>query len=286
VRHALASIVLIGFAAGAMPAYALPSCTGIFTSNAAAGTSSGTIEQCTITTTGIYDITAYAASGGSGRSGAGGAGAEIGGTVSLMANTVLDILVGVAGGSGPISGGGGGGTFVALQGSPDTPLIVAGGGGGGGYNGYAGAIGSASVDTNPSGGRAYAGGGGGGYSGNGDSFHGAGGQSFLNGGAGAISQESQGSGGFGGGGGGSGYCCGGAGGGGGYHGGDGNGTLSGGGGASYLDPSVTQLVGISGKNQGNGEVDISLIASIPEPGSLAILGFGALTLIARRFSTR
>jgi hypothetical protein len=93
----------------------------------------GAIVPYVVPETGTYQIIAWGAEGGgSPGSAVGGLGAEIGGDVSLLANTRLEILVGQMGASGKekYAGGGGGGSFVFLKiGEP--PLIAAGGGGAG-----------------------------------------------------------------------------------------------------------------------------------------------------------
>jgi hypothetical protein len=85
--------------------------------------------------TGLYQIVAFGAQGGSGVGGfgfvsAGGRGAEIGGNFILTAGEVLQIAVGGAGSDSPSFCGGGGGTFVVGPGN--MPLVIAGGGAGGG----------------------------------------------------------------------------------------------------------------------------------------------------------
>jgi hypothetical protein len=93
----------------------------------------GAIVPYVIPQTGTYQIIAWGAEGGgSPGSTVGGLGAEIGGDISLLANTRLEILVGQMGASGKEKyAGGGGGSFVFLKiGEP--PLIAAGGGGGAG----------------------------------------------------------------------------------------------------------------------------------------------------------
>jgi hypothetical protein len=94
----------------------------------------GAIVPYVVPETGTYQIIAWGAEGGgSPGSAVGGLGAEIGGDVSLLANTRLEILVGQMGASGKekYAAGGGGGSFVFLKiGAP--PLIAAGGGGGAG----------------------------------------------------------------------------------------------------------------------------------------------------------
>jgi len=71
----------------------------------------------TVTATGVYDITAAGAQGGtySGSNFAGGLGAMVGGDIELNEGDVLEIFVGQMGGSNSdqnAQGGGGGGTFV------------------------------------------------------------------------------------------------------------------------------------------------------------------------------
>ena len=159
----------------------------------------GAETSFTAPTTGIYDITAFGAAGGSGNGGSWYFGAEVGGDFNLTAGTVLTILAGGAGGVGNgigangAAGGGGGGSFVVT--STNAPLVIAGGGGGGGglalipSNGDGGTTstsGDPSLGGNVggSGGSGGAVNGGGGFSGNGGS---GGGASFLSGGAGGTS---------------------------------------------------------------------------------------------------
>ena len=249
----------------------------------------------TVPVTGLYDITAFGAQGGTGSPlpgfvEPGGNGAEIGGDVELTQGEVLTIAVGGQGGSGSgdARGGGGGGSFVVGPGN--APLMIAGGGGGGGgdrrgFDGGPGQTGTAGGggsglryrDRAPFGpggqdgaggsGDSGGGGGGGGFKsagGNGRDSRGGGGYPGLQGGAGNVS------GGFGGGGsnGGSGgtyvgaggsrgNVYGGGGGGGGYSGGGGG--ESGGGGGSF-DAGTDQVL-VAGENSGNGKVTISLLAA-------------------------
>jgi hypothetical protein len=115
-------------------------------------TYTGSLVTFTVPKTGIYQILAFGAQGGSGTFigigttiSPGGKGAEIGGDFSLTKSEVLQIAVGGAGGdhlSSDAGGGGGGGSFVVGPGN--TPLVggggsVRGGGGGGGYSGGGGA---------------------------------------------------------------------------------------------------------------------------------------------------
>ena len=86
----------------------------------------GDIVTYTVATTGLYDIDAIGASGGT----AGdppGLGANVSGDVMLTAGETLMVAVG---GEGSSYGGGGGGTFVAVvSAGTEAPLVVAGGGG-------------------------------------------------------------------------------------------------------------------------------------------------------------
>jgi hypothetical protein len=140
---------------------------------------SGSIVDFTVTTTGLYDVTAAGAQGGSiwyiGSNG--GNGAVIGGDLLLTAGQTLQIS---AGGQGNLGGpfqflgylpelsdspGGGGGSFVVLDnGGSLTPLVVAGGGGGAGYYGGGGGAGLAGTSGGNGGGGS---GGAGGSAGNG-----------------------------------------------------------------------------------------------------------------------
>lgn len=269
----------------------------------------GSIVDYTIPVGGLYEITAYGASGGAGAGMFGGAGAIIGGKFNLPAGQVLQILVGGAGGryygvGGVGEGGGGGGGAFVVENSVD-PLVVAGGGSGGPYGccvpvaggsiywGYGllpgGGIGPGGGGVG--GGGSTGGGGGAGFLGNGfgggDFGFGAfGGSSFVNGGAGGSGELGGADGGFGGGGGGGDW---GAGGGGGYSGGWG-GNLGYGegaaGGGSYLnttllDSSMPQTL-LGGVNQGNGLVTLTLVSAspanssntVPEPASIALVGLG------------
>jgi Glycine rich protein len=73
----------------------------------------GTYVSWIVPTTGTYVITAIGAQGGAGESSyVGGLGAEIEGTFSLTAGSVLWIAVGGQGLSSRRNGGGGGGSFV------------------------------------------------------------------------------------------------------------------------------------------------------------------------------
>jgi hypothetical protein len=140
----------------------------------------GELVTFTVPKTGIYQIVAFGAQGGSGifRAGGtfigpGGRGAEIGGDFSLTAGEILQIAVGGMGTED--SGGGGGGTFVV--GPNNTPLVIAGGGGGGGGTLGRGLPGGGGL-TGPDGGGAIGlanGGSGGGGGGRGNTGFGSGG---------------------------------------------------------------------------------------------------------------
>jgi hypothetical protein len=259
---------------------------GSHASAATIGFDDNHLQTFIISTTGTYQIVAYGASGGSGFALplGGGLGAEIGGNFSLIAGDVLDLYVAGAGANGIFDGGGGGGTFVI--GPSGDPLVVAAGGGGAGAM-VTGGPGLA-VATNSNGGLASnVSGGGGGFSGPGGSAGfllatGGAGYPDLTGGTPTISGTPGGVGGFGGGGG-SGNGAGG--GGGGYSGGNAggiagfNGPQGGMGGGSF-DAGLNQIL-FAGVNSGNGFVQIDRIAS-PEPGSLALGGFGFMIFAALR----
>ena len=269
----------------------------------------GTIQTYTITTDGIYRITAAGAQGGSPNR-QGGKGAFVSGEFSLVTGTVLQIAVGQKGSalSGTGNGGGGGGTFIV--GPSDTPLLIAGGGGGtrafAGQNGIDGQI--SEYGTTSSGASSLGGGflkvtdlgqggksgpiswgsGGGGFYSDGvaDPFLGGpqGGKSWfsgLTGGTGGT--QLGGEGGFGGGGSGAGSW--GGGGGGGYSGGDG-GWIAGGGG-SYNTGS--NAYGYVGYQSGNGAATIELLSStspVPEPASMITLAAGAIGMLGFRMRKR
>lgn len=229
----------------------------------------GNIVEWRAPHTGTYRIQVRGAGGGActryNRSG--GKGAYMSGEIHFDAGTRLKILVGEKGEDGRNSGGGGGGSFVAYYDS-NTPIVVAGGGGGAGAqrNGVDAVTttsGTSSSDgRNPGGDNGQGAGGAGFY---GDGKNGA--KSFINGGAGAVSNDSWiGNGGFGGGG------CGheaedgysdeySGGGGGGYSGGANGRALDGSGGGGGGSYSILQNQNNrAGDNTGNGSVIITLIS--------------------------
>jgi hypothetical protein len=262
-------------------------------------TYTGSLVKFTVQTTGIYQILASGAQGGTQVGVSGGKGAEIGGDFNLTAGETLQIAVG---GAGLSNGGGGGGSFVV--GPNNTPLVIAGGGGGSGSTffgfppfpgqvgipGQGGLIGLSGGDGG-TGGTGGSGGSNGTGGGNGCPIGSGGGGGFLSSGfvarcggdnassgaafpnlAGGIGL---GDGGFGGGGGG---VAGSGGGGGGYSGGGGGGCFHegcgpGGGGGSF-DAGTDQIL-VADFQTGNGDVVITEVAAaIPEPASLALLGAG------------
>ncbi len=273
----------------------------------------------TVVSSGVYDILAGGAQGGSAyaataippnTAGIGGKGGIEGGDLTLAAGETLSILIGGTGGTPTgqaqvgASGGGGGGSFVvAVAGSNDTPLVIAGGGGGGafipngktpgtygatGTNGGGGAGGSGTGGAGGGGGFATDGGVGG------SSIYG--GKAFKNGGASVYGTYGTHNGGGAGGGGGASADA--AGGGGGYNGGGGGNYANGvggngGGGSSFLSGLATNAVSTAGTNPGNGYVTIAYLSGstpTPEPGSMTLLGAGVLgvvgTMAARRRSRR
>jgi hypothetical protein len=204
----------------------------------------GSIVNFTVLTSGIYDITAAGAQGGSNLDNdyvsgmAGGYGALMEGQVALSAGQVLEIAVGGQGTRGdyyvgPLryigdSPGGGGGSFVVLKNAADlTPLLIAGGGGGGGYGN--GSYGGAGLATTSGG------------NGNGGGCGGGGGTGGNGGGASSIGGNCVGF-----------YPYQNAGGGGGFYSGGGGGQLySGVGGQSFLDGAGGGYVS-QGYNPGEG----------------------------------
>jgi hypothetical protein len=257
-------------------------CAGSLAHQARAQTYSytGFLQSFTVSTSGIYDITAFAASGGDGTGTTGGLGAEVVGEFNLSAGTTVSIVVGGQGGAGTdagIAGGGGGGSFVYINGAAE-PLVVAGGGGG------AGSFSSDSTSNGGDGGTSVGGTGLGGAA----NDDGSGGGGFKGGGGTGTSGASPGSGpttfaggSAGGGLGGGGYGGGaegatnGGGGGGGYTGGDGGFgdddiTDGGTGGASYVATSALSSSLTPGTNQGNGEVIITDLSGGAAPEASTI----------------
>jgi hypothetical protein len=262
------------------------------------------IVSWTVPTTGTYVITAIGAQGGEGTfccGFVGGLGAEIEGTFSLTAGSVLEIAVGGQGQSSFVNGGGGGGSFVVD--SSNSPLVIAGGGGGirasAGQDGTNASITESAYDASGNsstytpvlkstglgqGGIVSSssyGSAGAGFNSDGasDSPYGTGGLSWFNGlagGAGGNPRCFPADGGFGGGG--SGNGCAGGGGGGGYSGGDG-GWVAGGGGSynAGADPFA-----LAGAGAGNGSVEID--AAVPEPSSILLLATTVIILF--RFSSK
>jgi hypothetical protein len=261
-----------------VPAFATP----IPFTDTTPGTATFTVPEA-----GIYSIEVIGAEGGGDNGGRGGYGVTIADDFALAANETLSLLVGGVGGTGFASGGGGGGTFVAASG---TPLLVAGGGGGnnGGSTGQNASTttaggGGANGGTNGNGGKASAAGAGGGFYTNGQSSIAAGGESFLNGGAGGSGAGCCGaSGGIGGGGGADNTGGGGGGYSGGADGGAGGGSFDGGlGGLDYIDTVNAGVI-----NNGNGEIEVTLVESVPEPATAVLLGLPLLAVAFVRRLTR
>ena len=254
---------------------------------------SGAIFDYTVPVTGLYDLSALGAQGGSYvisvlTNKSGGLGAQVDGKVTLTKNDVLHFLVGAQGGSGLAAGGGGGATYV-YDGA--NLLMVAGGGGGAGTTAHGGV--GLTTNTGTSGGVGSRSGGGGGLvdnGGNGSNVflvgRATGGKSYANGGAGGVGKGFGGNGGFGGGGGASATA---GGGGGGYNGGAGAAALGGGlGGGSYYDVGlISSPVETSGFRSGDGLVSLTLLSAAPEPAAWALMmvgvgGMGAALRTRRR----
>jgi hypothetical protein len=179
----------------------------------------GSIQTWAVAQSGLYNITAAGASGGSTSQAAGGKGALLSIEAFLNAGDSYSILVGGVGGlatfNGGAAGGGGGGTFIV--GPSNVPLLISGGGGGAASGVWDGGFVANGVDASPYnvtsgqngtsifgswsvpgvGGTAGSGGtkpgsggaGGGGFLTNGQgssAYAGQGGASYLNGGAGGM----------------------------------------------------------------------------------------------------
>ena len=133
------------------------------------------VQVWTVPETRNYTFLVAGASGGTATTNShrGGSGNIISGIVNLTIGTLVYIIVGQAGASGPYQAGGGGGTFVFKSSISLANLLFAAGGGGGATHGHNGGDGT----TTPSGGdggpatngyvRPQGVGGGGGISGNG-----------------------------------------------------------------------------------------------------------------------
>ena len=268
----------------------------------------GAVQSWTVTQTGTYSVYAQGAQGGDGRistdSYVGGRGAGIYGEFNLTIGDLFLIAVGGMGSSdlGSYNGGGGGGTFFVSN--LGTPLLIAGGGGGirayssaNGCDASVSQYGTTASGGNPAGGCAQKttnlgfggiistgsyGSGGGGFYGAGVSDYGTGGGKAWIGSLVAAATQSHnsicfGTGGFGGGGIGG---CGGGSGGGGYSGGDG-GYIAGGGGS--FNTGVNQRA-TAGVGYNNGLMTISLLSrpTVPQPGTVALIGLGLACLSLSR----
>jgi hypothetical protein len=262
-------------------------------------------QTFTVPTTGVYQITAWGAAGGSNAffRATGGSGAEFSAFFTLTAGEQLDIYVGTAGGDAPDrtldGGGGGGGSFVFAN---VTPLLVAGGGGGASFqnNGISGqifAVGAngAGAAGGPGGEPTHGGVGGVGAGGAGTTLGGTNGIDGATAGAsfpsfaGGIGADGAGNGGFGGGGGGSEES---GGGGGGFSGGGGGGVVGagggggGGGGGSFMFSSGVKILETSSPIYPvadllrNGAVEIDMVT--PEPAAWELAGLGLVLLLGPR----
>lgn len=303
VRPAGGTALAVILAMSSQPVLALSlSCSDLqqsFTTSAAPGTTSGTIQSFAVPANKVT-IDAAGAQGNGGFGAVGGLGAEVVATFPITTGETLCVLVGVQGGVALNGGGGGGGgSFVygissgtcgsnlaAVRTGAASPnlLVVAGGGGGGSSDGVAGLGGLAPTGagtqfggaggTNGGGGGAVLNaGGGGGLLTNGGTANGVpGGLALINGGTGGTLPTFA-NGGYGGGGAGAGT----GGGGGGYNGGGAGGSNvligSGGGGGSFS--ATAPLSALSGVNAGNGAVLFCYLES-PGPTATIIINLGNL----------
>jgi hypothetical protein len=236
----------------------------------------GAVEDCTVTQSGSYLITAYGAQGGgiTLTPTSGGYGAEAQAVFNLVSGQSLTIIVGGEGqADGNTGGGGGGGTFLFAGGAPE---LVAGGGGA--WNPYWDGLaigGTASTSGTANGNGSISGGTSGGNGGNsGYGTYGGYGYTAVLTNNGAANDGSGGFGGFGGGGGQS-AGNGGGGGGGGYSGGaagwnaPGSAYYGGGGGGSY-SLSTDSVFLASAVQSGNGALDFQLSTSQPSSPSVSV----------------
>ncbi|MFA5764363.1 MAG: hypothetical protein WC915_06155 [archaeon] len=240
-------------------------CDTNYTGTSLAGlvTVSSGIQNWTVPSTGLYNIT-IAGAGGGGGTGTPGKGIIIQDSVNLIQGQILKILVGQKGEYyGGSSGAGGGGSFIVN--ATNSPILIAGGGTGScnsatgqdGRNTTSGGGISPGINGN-GGGTGGGGGGGGGLLTNGSSGnYGPGGGAFVFGALGGLTL-----GGFGGGGGQTNVGMNIAGGGGGYSGGSGNtesNCVNAGGGGSY---NATANFKVLGTNPGSGYIKITFLGSL------------------------
>jgi len=236
----------------------------------------GAVQNCTITQSGSYLITAYGAQG----SGitltptSGGLGAEAQALFNLVSGQSVEIIVGGQGqADGNTGGGGGGGTFLFSGGAPE---LVAGGGGS--WNSYWDGLpsGGTKATSGTSNGNNSLSGGTNGGNGENSAYGTYGGYGYISvlANNGAANDGAGGFGGFGGGGGQS-ASNGGAGGGGGYSGGaagwnaPGTGYYGGGGGGSYSLSTSSALLA-SAVQSGNGALDFQLSTAQPSPSNIDV----------------
>jgi hypothetical protein len=258
--------------------YSAPNCTATFSF-------SGAVSQWTVPL-GITSVTVVL-NGAQGNQ-SGGQGGTATGTLSTTGGEVLNVYVGGQsgwnGGGAPGNWGGHGGGASDIRNSANTlndRLIVAGGGGGGGGQGTGGAGGGTNGDGSATGrgnqrgtgGTQTAGGIGGGNSSGSLGTTGSGGNgSFGQGGFGA-------------------YCAGAGGGGGGYYGGGGGGgdnpgycdndDSGGAGGSGFLGNRVTGGTLTNGGRTGNGQVQITFLATASVSSFTAPMQLQATTVSPR-----
>jgi hypothetical protein len=267
---------------------------------AATFTDVGAHEAIGVPQSGIYRVVVAGARGG----GDGGVGALVQGDLFMMSGTSFSVLVGGDG----VDYGGGGASMFTYAGSREAmgaERAIAGGGGGGGGDGSSGGPGFAETLGGGGGGRspevyyASAGAGGGGLFGFGEDGGPSGGAPLAGSAAGGLP-----GGGFGGGGGGDRvrqsfriviYQYGG---GGGYTGGDGGYFIdapgpdepakTSTGGSSFLSPTLANQIRITGGATDGARVSVDLVAPIPVPGALGLMGsaVACLALVVRRRTVR
>ncbi len=256
-------------------------------------TVTGGIQNWSVPSGGLYEITVY---GAQGFGPFGGRGAQMSGEFLFNGGEQLKILVGQKGappvGAGTNQFGGGGGTFITDN--ANNPIIIAGGGGGSWAPNYTTTT-DASIGTAGNAGMNGPGSGAGGINGLGgassssadggagllgDGGGTAGGQAFINGGLGGLAPTNGGEGGFGGGGGASSWNNRRGGGGGGYSGGGGAGSSTtsfpeGGGGGSFN--SGANQVNQAGVRFNDGVVIIKTLSS-GAPNDIGVISIDSPTV--------